>query len=577
MEFASQVILAVGGLLFLSVVATRLTDRLGVPLLLVVLGIGMLLGEDGPGGLVFDDIRTAFLIASLALAVILFDGGLRTPVTSFRAGLRPAIVLATIGVVLTAAVTGIAVWQLFDLSLLEALLLGAIVGSTDAAAVFYLLGAHGLRLNERIRSTLEIESGSNDPMAIFLVLALTKLIVLQQTVGEAAGELAWDFIWQLGFGGLFGAFLGYLLGQLINRLQLVASLYPLLALAGGITIYGLAAAIGSSGFLAAYVGGLVAGNSLHRARHEIRRFHDGMAWLSQVVLFLMLGLLVTPSQLIPIALPALATAAVLIFIARPLAVFTCLLPFRFNVRERLYISWVGLRGAVPIVLALLPLLAGVERGHLLFDIAFFIVLVSLLVQGWTVAPAARWLDLRLPQRSEGRRLLELDAPGLEGRELVVYRVLPGCPADGVRVAELILPAEARVIALVRGRGPLDHPADQTLRSGDHVYLVSEEDHIPALESLFGTRPEEDRRERTFFGPFTVRGTAQVGPLVALYGLQLPRGADERDTVADLFRRRYGSAVAVGDRIDLGEAQFVASEITDDSVSRAGIRLRKDGK
>ncbi len=570
MEIVGQIILAIGGLLLLSVLASRLTDRLGVPLLLIVLGLGMLLGEEGPGGIVFDDFGAAFLLASLALTVILFDGGLRTHVTSFRSGLRPAIVLATIGVAITATLTGVAVYALFDLSLEEALLLGAIVGSTDAAAVFYLLHAHGLRLNERIRATLEIESGSNDPMAIFLTLMLIAVVQADTTIGWE--RFAIDLVWQLGVGGLLGAAAGWILAGLVNRMELTPSLYPVLALAGGITTYGIVASIGSSGFLAAYVAGVVAGNSLIRARHEISRFHDGMAWLAQVGLFLMLGLLVVPSDLVAIALPALATAGVLIFVARPLAVALCLLPFRFNLREQTFLGWVGLRGAVPIVLGLMPLIAGVEEGRLLFNIAFFVVLVSLLVQGWTVASAARWLDLRLPVRSEGRRIFEFDAPGLEGQELVVYRVLSGCRADGAAVTELPLPPDSRVIALVRGSGPVDSPAAEQLAAGDHVYLLTEAEQVPGLEALFGTGRLEERDERAFFGPFVVRGTARISALAEMYDLDLPGGTNRDDTIADLFRRRYGSAVTVGDRIDLGNADLVASEIAGDEVHHAGIRL-----
>ncbi len=570
MELVGQIILAIGGLLLLSVLASRLTDRLGVPLLLVVLALGMLLGEEGVGGIAFADFETAFLFASLALTVILFDGGLRTHVDSFRAGLRPAVVLATLGVVITATLTGGAVYLLFDLEPLEALLLGAIVGSTDAAAVFYLLHAHGLRLNERIRSTLEIESGSNDPMAIFLTLML--VVAVQQDTLPDWEAFALELLWQLGFGGLLGAAAGWILAGLINRMELTPSLYPVLALAGGVTTYGIAAVSGSSGFLAAYIAGVVAGNCLVRARHEISRFHDGMAWLAQVGLFLMLGLLVVPSELFAIALPALVTAAVLIFVARPVAVGVCLLPFRFNIREQVFLGWVGLRGAVPIVLALIPLLVGADEGRLLFNIAFFVVLVSLLVQGWTVASTARLLDLRLPVRSEGRRIFEFDAPGLEGQELVVYRVLRRCRADGVRVAELALPPGARVIALVRGRGPVDAPSAERLQPDDHVYLLAEAEQIQALEALFGTGPLEELDERSFFGPFIVRGSARLGALAGIYDLALPPRVDPDETVAGLFRRRYGSAVTVGDRIDLGNADLVASEIVGDEVHHAGVRL-----
>jgi cell volume regulation protein A len=375
----------------------------------VFLVLGMLAGEDGPGGIRFDDFETAYLIGTLALAVIIFDGGLRTSRDTFRVALWPAVSLATAGVLVTAALLGLLAAWVLRLSWLEGMLLGAIVGSTDAAAVFALLRTQGAALKKRVASTLEIESGSNDPMAIFLTVALLELLVAGKSGLEAS--MALSFVRQFTIGALLGVAGGKLLVWLINRLRLITGLYPLLAAAGGLLIFAVAAQLGGSGFLAIYLAGLVLGNSRLQAAQNILRVHDGLAWLSQIVMFLILGLLVTPSQLAPIAVPALVLAAALMLLARPVAVVLSLLPFGFPWREQLYIGWVGLRGAVPIVLALFPAMYGVDNARLYFNVAFFVVLISLLLQGWTIAPAARWLGLEAPPQIEPVQRVTVDIPG----------------------------------------------------------------------------------------------------------------------------------------------------------------------
>jgi cell volume regulation protein A len=574
METAAYLIFGLGALLMVSVLASRITDRLGAPLLLVFLVIGMLLGEDGPGGIVFNDIDGAFVLASLALAVILFDGGLRTPRAIFRLGLQPAVVLATVGVIVTATVTGAAAMWIFDVGPMVGLMIGAIVGSTDAAAVFYLLHAHGLEINERLRATLEIESGSNDPMAVFLTLAVIELL-RADAVGSHWAMLGW-FLWQFAGGGVFGVLAGLAIASLVNRVTLTESLYPILVLASGLAVFGLAGSLGSSGFLAAYVAGVVVGNRMRRARHEVRRFHDGMAWLSQVGLFLMLGLLVTPSELIPVALPSLALAGALILVARPLAVGLCLLPFRFSLREQAFISWVGLRGAVPIVLGLYPLLAGIAESRTAFNIAFFVVLVSLLVQGWTVAPAARRLGLQLPSRAVGRRLIELDAPGLQGRELVVYRVLPQAPAVGFEVRNLPLPADVRMMTVVRRDEPLAFPENEILTADDHVYLLVWPAELPELEHLFGIERSAGPRPEGFYGTFTLRGDARLVDVLALYGVEPPAAYGDH-TLDHFLRARFGRRVAVGDRLGVGHVELIVREVEAGRVVEVGLRFRGNGE
>jgi potassium/hydrogen antiporter len=419
-EFWNAAIFVGALLLLVSIVASDISSRMGAPLLLVFLALGMLAGEDGPGGIRFDDFETAYLIGTLALAVIIFDGGMRTRRETFRVALWPALSLATAGVLVTAALVGLcAAWAL-GLHWLEGMLLGAIVGSTDAAAVFALLRTQGANVQERVGSTLEIESGSNDPMAIFLTVALLELIAAGRTELEASVLTA--FLMQFGIGAALGLGGGRLLVWLINRLRLITGLYPLLAIAGGLLVFSVTAQLGGSGFLAIYLAGVVLGNSRLQAAQNILRVHDGLAWLSQITMFLILGLLITPSQLQEVALPALGIAAFLIGVARPVAVFLGLMPFRFPWREQIYIGWVGLRGAVPIVLALFPIMYGVEDARLYFNVAFFIVLVSLLLQGWTIAPAARLLRLEVPPSAAPLQRLTLDMPGHFEHEILGYQV-----------------------------------------------------------------------------------------------------------------------------------------------------------
>lgn len=350
--------------------------------------------------------------------MILLDGGMRTRAETFRVGLRPALVLATLGVFMTAAGAAIVARWVFDLEWLTALLVGAIISSTDAAAVFSLLQGRGLHLNERVSATLEIESGSNDPMAIFLTLMLVTLI------GNSGDSPTWSalimLIKQFGIGSVAGILGGYLVVELANRIRLTPSLYPLLVAAGGIAVFSATNALGGSGFLAIYLTGVVIGNRHVRMMPMILQVHDGLAWLAQLCLFLMLGLLVTPSDLLPLLGGGLILALALIFVIRPLTVLLTLWPFAFNRRELGFISWVGLRGAVPIVLALFPIIADLPEAQLVFHAAFFIVLVSLVVQGTTMAPLARKLRLEVPAGEDPYRRLPLDAPGAGDHELMLF-------------------------------------------------------------------------------------------------------------------------------------------------------------
>ncbi len=440
MDFVNLPLLGAAALVFVSVVAGLFSARIGFSFLLVFLLVGILAGEDGPGGYHFDNHRLSFWVGNLALAVILLDGGLRTAYATFRTGLKPAALLATVGVVLCAGVTALAGVLFVGLDWGTAWLLGAIVGSTDAAAVFSLLTRSGVTLNERVAATLEIESGVNDPMAVYLTLAFIALLT-----GSGHGEgAAWvgmltGFAQQFGWGALLGVAAGFAMAAMLKRVasrDAGGGILALLIGAGGLVVFAATGLIGGSGFLAAYLFGLIVANRAAEIVAPTMAAMDGYAWLAQAGMFLLLGLLVTPSSLLHTLVPALAVALVLMGVARPLAVWLCLSPFRFTPRETWYISWVGLRGAVPIVLALFPLLAGLPQADTLFNVAFVVVLVSLLTQGTTIGWAARRLGVALPDADDEHqaravfRDFALDPALPVGQLCEFYGMTP--PADASR-------------------------------------------------------------------------------------------------------------------------------------------------
>ncbi|WP_006787531.1 potassium/proton antiporter [Thiorhodospira sibirica] len=573
MDLTNHIILLGGLILLVSVLANVITARVGAPLLLVFLIIGMLLGEEGLGGIDFDNVQIAHLFASLALAIILFDGGMRTPVKNFRVGLKPALVLATVGVVITSAITGAFVAWWLQLGILEGLLLGAIVGSTDAAAVFSLLHSRGLELKQRVGATLEIESGSNDPMAIFLTILLIELLL---SGAEHMGLMVlWQFVQQMGLGALLGIAGGFALLWLINRLELSAGLYPLLALAGALSIFGLVSVVNGSGFLAIYLVGLILGNRPLQFSHHISRFHDGIANLSQIGMFLMLGLLVTPSALLPVALDALLIGLVLILLARPLAVWLCLLPFHFPWREQVFIGWVGLRGAVPIILALFPLLAGLDVAASFFNIVFFVVLLSLLIQGWTVSLSARLLKLEVPPTSKEVQRVALDIPGQQELVLVGYRLTENTPVVRKKWSNFTLPKTVRVVAHLRDKRLLDTLDFFDLRPNDYLYLMAVPQDFAVLDSLF-TQSLAPKRlsEQRFFGEFALNGKATLGELSLVYGLNMPpEQADQ--TLNEVIHAHLQTQPVVGDRLQIGGVELVVREMEGDQVTRVGLKLIRD--
>ena len=572
MEFSNHAILIGAVLVLLSILASTLSARTGAPLLFVFMGIGMLAGEEGPGHIRFGDYQVAYLVGTMALAVILFDGGLRTRYNTFRTGLWPAVSLATVGVVLTTVIVGYGASKILDLTLMQGMLIGAIIGSTDAAAVFSLLHAAGMRLKERVGATLEIESGCNDPMAVFLTLALL------QIVGADEQAIAWGlllhFVQQFGLGALLGIGGGRLLVWMINRVALASGLYPLLAMAGGLAIYACATVLDGSGFLAIYLAGLILGNSRVHTVGNILRVHDGLAWLSQIALFLMLGLLVTPSALFDVGLAALGVAALLIFVARPLAVGVSLLPFRFPLNEQLFISWTGLRGAVPIVLALFPALAGLPQSSLYFNVAFFVVLASLLVQGWTVAPLAQWLGLKLPKEHAPYYSEFVEVPGRAGLQLLGYRVNELSAAIGRAVTQLALPGDVRVVAAFRDGKSMETISQLEIAAGDFVYVITPEENMSLLDLLFVPADDlEESEQQRFFGTFTLNGEAPLGEVVELYGGTVSAEIGGM-SLAQYIDRQFRRRPSVGDYVRFGKLNLVVREMKEGAVSKVGIIVRE---
>ena len=509
--------LLAGVLLLLGIASSKFSARLGVPVLVLFLSVGMLAGSEGLGRIPFENYSLANSIGSVALALILFDGGLRTSITSVQKVWKPALVLSTFGVLLTSVITGLAAAWVLKLPLLQGLLVGSIVGSTDAAAVFSVLRSSGLKLPERLTSTLEVESGSNDPMAIFLTLGLIGVIT---GTADSPQALLLLFVGQFGVGTLAGLLTGRLATWSINRINLdYPGLYPLLALAFGLVAFGLAAVLGGSGFLAVYIAGIVLGSSSIVFRRGIFSFHDATAWLAQIVLFVMLGLLSFPSRLLAVAWEGLLIALVLILVARPLAVWASALPFQFRRREITFLSWVGLKGAVPITLATFPLLAGVPKSGQIFNAVFFVVLLSALTQGWSLPLVARWLQIGRPADPTPALSVEINALRQVDGEILDYTVKARTHVAGQRLRDLALPDGVVVSLILRGREVVMPRGTTLLMPGDHVFVAMRIKLEPLLNRLF--EPDPEPPELPLDLPLSFNSATTVEQLYGFYGLPLP--------------------------------------------------------
>jgi len=518
LDAVNLTILVAGALFFSSIVATLISARLGAPLLLIFLVIGMLAGEDGLLGIKFGNPDVALLIGSIALVIILFDGGMRTHPDRVRVVLAPAAVLATLGVVLTCGILGVAASYLFNLTLLEGLLLGAILSSTDAAAVFSIFQSAGLNIKERVASTLEIESGSNDPMAVMLTFTLVGVLAGQS---ELNWSLSTVFFQQAVVGAAVGYGAGRLFVLLCRKLPLSAAFFPLLAVSYALLIYGLTNQFGGSGFLAVYLMGFLIGNARLPQIQQILRMHDGLAWLSQIIMFLMLGLLVTPSKLMEYAVPALILALVMIFIARPIAVFLSLVPFHFPKKDQVFISWVGLRGAVPIILALFPWLAGVPNKDLYFNVAFFVVIVSLLIQGWSIAPVARWLKLEVPPEPGPDHSMPLDSVASNDLlQVLSFKVGKGSPIVDSDWQQLNMSPNVSYLGVLRKGEWIKAEQSPSFQLNDMLLVLSKAKDVKAVSDKVSTSAEQTSLDKLdFFGDFVLNGEITLHELDGFYSIQ----------------------------------------------------------
>ncbi len=476
------VFIGIAVLFLISIIANKFSERLGVPALLIFLIVGMLAGSEGPGGIPFDDPTLAQLIGIIALAYILFSGGLDTRWEEIQPVLWQGIALSTIGVVLTAVLLGAFAVLVLGFSPLTGLLLGAVVSSTDAAAVFSILRTARARLKGNLRPFLEFESGSNDPMAVFLTTGVIALIL---TPGASVLTLVPMFVQQMVVGGLLGYGMGKAIVFLINRLKLESEgLYPVLTLAMVLMTYGLTATFGGNGFIAVYVSGLVVGNSIVVYKKSLIRFHDGIAWLMQIVMFLALGLLVFPSDLVPVIIPGLLIAFFLLLVARPIAVFITLLPWKMPLNEKALVSWVGLRGAVPIILATYPLVAGVPDAEMIFNVVFFIVLVSALVHGTSIPTVARWLGLAAPLQEKRKLSREFEVDPNTPSELIELTIPPDASAVGQQVVDLGLPEGALIILMQKESERFVPSGSTVIEAGDTLLLLTTDDLVESVRARF---------------------------------------------------------------------------------------------
>jgi cell volume regulation protein A len=554
-------------LVMAGILSSLLALRFGAPLLLVFLLIGMLAGDSGPGHLQFNDVRTTYLVGSVALALILFDGGLRTRFASIRTVLAPSILLATAGVLLTAVITAPFARYVLDLNWAEALLVGAVVASTDAAAVFLLVHTQGLRLRPRVGALLEAESGTNDPFAIFLTLMLVEFI---SSGASSPMHVLMEFAQEAVLGAIIGVAGGRAVVVGLNRVALPQGLHAPFVTTAALVIFGAAQIAHGSGFLAVYLAGILIGNRPTRAHNSVVTFLDAATWLAQIVMFVLLGLLVSPNRLIISVGPAILVALVLMLVARPAAVLLCLIPFRFNWREKIFIAWTGLRGAVAIFLASIPMLVGLSKAYLYFDVAFVVVLISLLLQGWTLAFAARKLHVALPRTDRGPRRVELDLPGQLEQQLVGYPVRP----KSLYFRRGLIPSWSKPTLVIRDENILTPAEADPVAPGDYIYLLAPPEKAEALDRFFVDMPPSTAPDPHLLGDFMVSGEHTLAELAEIYGVKI--GEDEgRLTLSDYFDVHLDHAPKEGSTVDLDTIVLVARSISGGRVNVVGLRLPEE--
>jgi len=565
---ANLLILVGAALAVLGVFSSLVASRIGAPLLLIFLVVGLLAGEEGPIGIKFDDFYSTYVVGSAALAIVLFDGGLRTRFAAFRGAVYPAISLATVGVIITAVLVGVLASYLLNLRWIEGLLIGSIVASTDAAAVFFLLRAGGQQLKRRVGATLEMESGTNDPVAVFMTILLAQMIIA--SAQTTTGAVVFSVLREATLGFIIGIGGGLTISLALNRISLPSGMHPLLVVASALFIYALTVVVGGAGFLAVYLAGIVLGNRPVRAFASITTFHDTLTWLCQIAMFIMLGLLVTPSKLYPAMWASLTIAFFLIVFARPVAVWLCLTPFKFQTSEKAFMSWVGLRGAVSIFLAAIPTLMKVPNADTYFTIAFVVVVVSLIVQGWSLTYVGRRLGVALDDPAPSVKRIEIDLPGQLDEELVGYPIVEGSPVVGHGT----WPAWAKPVLIIRNESILSPAEAGALRVGDYGYFLAPPQRVERLDRLFA--PNEGYIDEETSAAFPFKGDVRMGAVADMYDLNVEPA--ERDmTISELFDLRFEDNPRAGNRIDFGHARLVVRELADDKVSEARLDFVQEPK
>jgi len=575
-------------LIFASIMASTLSARLGVPLLLLFLIVGMLAGEQGILGIEFSQYALANFVGQAALACILLDGGLRTSFKSFRVGLKPAITLATWGVLVTVMVLGVFVTWLLDVDWRFGLLMAAIVGSTDAAAVFSLLRNGGVKLNDRVQATLELESGANDPLAILLVTGLIALNV------DPDGQTVFGFLvlllQQLSFGLGMGLLFGYFLSRLLPKIHLAEGMYAILILSAGLAVFAATNLIGGSGFLAVYLTGVLIGNHKVRSTEHVMRVMDSFAWLSQAVLFVVLGLLVTPSNVLNVWHYSVAIALFMIFVARPIAVYTSVKPFKFKDREIGFISWVGLRGAVPITLAILPVMAGIDNAFMLFDIAFGVVVLSLILQGTTIPTMANLFKVRIPTNKDPKEEHEVWVSDKASITLYEFEAKSGAFAIGrhpMGISKGINPDEISVFALVRNQQIVVVDDNTKLKFGDSVWYAMRGNHASKIAKIFNDTTLDRKAIDDFYGDWLLSPSVKLGDLPFFTGIMASetlvktlKTSDEdsaknmwEQTVAEYVKSHLGTAPVSGDTVVVSDEWSLVIKEVDDKGKLRTIGLK----
>ncbi|WP_010531415.1 potassium/proton antiporter [Lentibacillus jeotgali] len=475
-------------MLLVGVFTTKFSARLGLPSLVLFLFVGMLLNEF----IYFENVELTQFIGIMALIIILFEGGTQTKWNNMRPVLAPAGVLATVGVLLTSVITGFAAYYILDLTMLEGMLFGAIVGSTDAAAVFSVLGSKNI--NKRLTATLEAESGTNDPMAVFLTVAFIEMIkVPETTIWSAVG----DFFIQMGLGLIFGLLFGRLSVLLINKIRLdVSGMYPLLALGSAVLTYGVTDSLGGSGFLAVYVMAVLVGNSDLMHKFSIVRFNEGFAWMMQIIMFIFLGMLVFPSDLLTVGWQGVLLAIILMFVARPVATFLCMIFFKHSVKEQIFLSWTGLKGAVPIVLATYPLISEVENGYIIFNAVFFVVLISALVQGSTLSPLATKLGLTEDGTDFDPSGFEMIPLGNTDSEIIKLPIGKKAPVVHSTLIDITLPSDTLVVGIVREEELITPGGTTSIEAGDTLFVLSEKEKRSKVREVFlGKKAKKEKPKK----------------------------------------------------------------------------------